>query len=226
MIGGFQSFSMLDYQDKLCAIVFTRGCNFRCPYCHNPELVNGCQLVTPYKNEEVLALLEKRKGKLDAVVITGGEPTLHPELPGFIKQIKAMGFFVKLDTNGTNPGMIYKLLEHGLIDYIAMDIKAPFDKYELLTGAKVDIEKIKTSVDLIRNANVDYEFRTTVVDFLLDSDDVKKIITSLQGVKRYIIQNFNPSQTLDDTIMKPFDATSVNLLREFGAQRFEEFMIR
>ncbi len=226
MIGGFQSFSMLDYQDKLCAIVFTRGCNFRCPYCHNPELVSGCRLVDPYKKEDILATLHKRRGKLDAVVITGGEPTLHLELPGFIREIKAMGFLVKLDTNGTNPGMIFKLLEHRLIDYIAMDIKAPLHKYELLTGAKVDIDKIAMSIDLIRNSDIDYEFRTTVVDMLLDSDDVKEIIAMLRGVKRYIIQNFNPTQTLDDTIMKPFDESSVQLLRDYGSSYFEEFMIR
>ncbi len=226
MIGGFQSFSMLDYQDKLCAIVFTRGCNFRCPYCHNPELVNGCRLVDPFKKDDVLAKLEKRKGKLDAVVITGGEPTLHPELPGFIRDIKAMGFLVKLDTNGTNPGMIYKLIEHKLVDYFAMDIKAPFNKYDLLTGASVDIDKIASSIDLIRHSGVDYEFRTTVVDTLLDSNDVKEIITMLKGVKRYIIQNFNPTNTLDDTIMKPFSENSVNHLREYGITQFEEFMIR
>ncbi len=226
MIGGFQSFSMLDYQDKLCAIVFTRGCNFRCPYCHNPELVHGCRLVDPFKKEDVLARLAKRKGKLDAVVITGGEPTLHPELPGFIREIKAMGFLVKLDTNGTNPGMIFKLLEHRLVDYIAMDIKAPFNKYDLLTGAKADIEKIAMSIDLIRNSDIDYEFRTTVVDTLLDSNDVKEIIVMLKGVKRYIIQNFNPTETLDDTIMKPFDESSVQLLRDYGSSYFEEFKIR
>lgn len=200
VIGGLQKSSLLDFPDKISAIVFTRGCNFRCGYCHNPEL---CTLT----NEPVLTVpaffefLMTRKGKLDGVVITGGEPTLHKDLPKFIQNIKQMGFAAKLDTNGTNPIMLEQLLNANLLDYVAMDIKAPLDKYIPVTDTKNDIQKIEESIKIIMNSNVDYEFRTTVVRSQLTKDDFRKIGELISGAKRYYLQKFQASKTLDESFM-------------------------
>ncbi|HEC86320.1 MAG TPA: anaerobic ribonucleoside-triphosphate reductase activating protein, partial [Thermoplasmatales archaeon] len=138
IIGGFQRFSLIDYPGKICAIIFTQGCNFRCPYCHNPELVNPKLFQEPIDENDIFRFLEMRKGKLDAVEITGGEPTLQPDLIEFMRKIKAMGFLIKLDTNGTNPEVVEKIIKNKLVDYIAMDVKAPLEKYEKVVRAKVD----------------------------------------------------------------------------------------
>lgn len=156
LIGGLQKSSLIDYPGKIAAVIFTQGCNFRCPYCHNPELVNGERGTINGKCHEmaVLEFLKKRIGKLDGVVITGGEPTLHNNLPEFIKQIKNLGFAIKLDTNGTNPEMLKQLIDEKLIDYVAMDIKAPLDKYSEIVCTKVDTDKILKSIGILKNSNI------------------------------------------------------------------------
>lgn len=197
IIGGLQKSSLIDYPEKISAIIFTQGCNFRCPYCHNPELVNG-------KGEtanEIFEFLTSRIGKLDGVVITGGEPTLHKDLPNFIRQIKDMGFAVKLDTNGTNPLMLEKLIQEKLIDYVAMDIKAPIHKYFEVTCTKVNTDNILKSIEILKNSDIDYEFRTTVVKSQLTLDDFEKISELIKGAKKYYLQKFVPSKTLDETFM-------------------------
>ncbi len=195
LIGGFQKFSLIDYPGKICAIIFTQGCNFRCPYCHNPELVNVTE--KPLDVWEILSFLETRKGKLDAVEITGGEPTLHKDLIDFIRKIKDMGFLLKLDSNGTNPNVLRALLNEGLVDYIAMDVKAPLEKYKDVVRANVDISKIKESIDLIKNNAPDYEFRTTIVKSLLSKGDIEEIAKTIEGSKIYVLQKFISSKTLD-----------------------------
>lgn len=135
-IGGLQKFSLLDYPGKISAVVFTQGCNFRCPYCHNPELVDPARYQECLPEEEIFSFLETRRGKLEAVTVTGGEPTLQKSLAPFLRRIKDMGFLVKLDTNGSRPDVLEELLRQKLIDYIAMDIKAPLEKYEAVTGWK------------------------------------------------------------------------------------------
>jgi len=197
IIGGFQKFSLIDYPGKICAIVFTQGCNFRCPYCHNPELVDPKLFLPPIPEEEIFSFLEKRRGKLDAVEITGGEPTLHSDLLEFIGKIKNMGFLVKLDSNGTNPDVIEKAIRNKLVDYLAMDVKAPLDKYRETTGVDVDVDKIKRNIELIMNSGVDYEFRTTIVKSLLSREDILKIGELIKGAKLYILQKFVPSKTLN-----------------------------
>ena len=197
IIGGLQKTSLLDFPEKISAIVFTQGCNFRCGYCHNPELC--C-----FSKKPVITIpaffdfLKKRQGKLDGVVITGGEPSLHSDLPEFIKKIKNLGFAVKLDTNGTNPCMLETLIRNNLIDYIAMDIKAPLEKYDKITCVKIDISVIKQSIDLIMKSDTDYEFRTTVVRTQLDLYDFEKIGEMLKGAKRYYLQKFISSKVLDE----------------------------
>ena len=206
LIGGLQKTSLIDFPNKISAVIFTQGCNFRCPYCHNPELINGKWKIENGKchDKSVLEFLKKRVGKLDGVVITGGEPTLHADLPEFIKQIKDMGFAVKLDTNGTNPEMLQQLINEKLIDYVAMDIKAPIDKYSDLVCAKVDTEDILNSMEILKNSNIDYEFRTTVVKSQLSHADFEKIgalLKVINGTPKYYLQRFLPTKILDESFL-------------------------
>jgi len=188
-IAGVQKTTLLDYPSKVAAIVFTQGCNFRCGYCHNPELLEQNKN-TKILLDSFISFLKTRQGKLDGVVITGGEPTLQPELYDFILKIKELNFCVKLDTNGTNPEIINKLLLNNLLDYIAMDIKAPLDKYRQITSVKVNLDNIKKSINLILNSKIDYEFRTTVVKSQLSFEDFEKIGQMINGAKTYILQKF------------------------------------
>ena len=200
-IGGFQKFSLIDYPGKICAIVFTQGCNFRCPYCHNPELVKPSLFGKTIPEEEIFSFLEKRKGKLDAVEITGGEPTLQKDLVDFIQRIKEIGYLVKLDTNGSNPEMLEIIINHGLVDYIAMDIKAPLEKYKEVIHSVINPEKIKRSIRTIMSSNIKYEFRTTVVKSQLSKEDIINIGKLIEGAELYILQKFIPSKTLDPNFL-------------------------
>ncbi len=198
-IGGVQRFSLIDYPGKICAVVFTQGCNFRCSYCQNPELVEPglFSLREPVPEEEVFAFLERRRGKLDAVVVTGGEPTLQPDLTDFVRRVKELGFLVKLDTNGSKPVALKKVVEEEQIDYIAMDVKAPLERYREVTNSGVDPAKIKQSIGLIMNSRVDYEFRTTVVKSQLDKRDISEIGRLVRGSKRFVLQRFVPGKVLN-----------------------------
>lgn len=196
-ICGFQKFSLLDYPGKISAIVFTGGCNFRCPYCHNPELVRPKSFKTAISEKSFFKFLKSRQGQLDAVVITGGEPTLQKDLLDFIKQIKKLNFLVKLDTNGSYPEVLKKILEANLVDYFAMDIKSPLEKYKNIVGNAGDVEKIIKSIKLIKEQNKNYEFRTTIVKPLLSMQDVIKISQEIKGAKKYVLQKFIASKTLD-----------------------------
>lgn len=204
LIGGLQKSSLIDYPEKISAVIFTQGCNFRCPYCHNPELIEQ-NPNTVIDESEVIKFLTTRIGKLDGVVITGGEPTLNKDLPEFIKKIKDLGFAIKLDTNGTNPKMLEKLIQEKLIDYFAMDIKAPLDKYSEVTCSKVNTDDILKSIEILKNSqichNFDYEFRTTVVKSQLMLEDFEKISDLIKGTKKYYLQKFVPSKTLNSTFM-------------------------
>ena len=175
IINGLQKSTLIDFPKKIASIVFSQGCNFRCGYCHNPELLSLNIPKTQISTEEVLSFLKTRKGKLDGVVVTGGEPTLQSGLYNFIKEIKAMGFLVKLDSNGSNPKILEKLINDNLLDYIAMDIKAPLEKYSEITNVKVNTDNIQKSINLIMNSDVDYEFRTTVIKSQLSFDDFENI---------------------------------------------------
>lgn len=199
-IGGLQKSSLIDYPGKISAIIFTQGCNFACPYCHNPEL-GANEISTSYQAASIIEFLHSRKGKLDAVVITGGEPTLHTGLPEFIKKIKNLGFLVKLDTNGTNPKMLEQLISEKLIDYVAMDIKAPIEKYSDIVCSKVKTDNILKCIEILKNSKVDYEFRTTVVKSQLSRSDFFKIAALIQDAPRYYLQRFFPTKTLDESFL-------------------------
>jgi pyruvate formate lyase activating enzyme len=196
VFGGLQKSSLIDYPEKISAIIFTQGCNFRCPYCHNPELIEGKGEPT-YTSDFLLNFLQTRQGKLDGVVITGGEPTLHKDLPDFIKQVKELGFYVKLDTNGTNPEMLKQLIGEDLIDYVAMDIKAPIEKYEDIVCAQIDKNNVQKSIEILKTSKIDYEFRTTVVKSQLTRDGFIEIGELIKGCDKYYLQKFVPTKTLN-----------------------------
>ena len=202
IIGGIQKTSLVDFPQKVAAVVFTQGCNFRCGYCHNPSLVLNKKHLDNYKTEDFLEFLKTRLSKLDGVVISGGEPTLQSDLYDFIKEIKQMKFNVKLDTNGTNPDVVEKLFNDNLLDYVAMDIKSPIEKYDLITCAKTNKDNILKSINLIKNSQVDYEFRTTVIKSQLSFEDFEKIGEMIRGAKRYYLQKFVPSNILDQNLIK------------------------
>jgi pyruvate formate lyase activating enzyme len=198
LIGGIQKMTLIDYPGKIAATVFSVGCNFRCHFCHNPELV----LVDPkvensiLHEDEVLSFLMSRKNLLEAVCLTGGEMTMQKDLPEFIKKIKAMGFFVKLDTNGTNPEMLKRLLKEKLLDYIAMDIKAPWPKYESVVNRKIDLEKLKKSVKIIIASGLPHEFRSTVLPRLHSVKDIMDMAKQVSGADAYFLQQFKPAPRL------------------------------
>lgn len=202
IIGGLQKFSMIDYPGKLAAIVFTSGCNFRCGYCHNPELVLPEKFNPNLDQDKILGFFKTRVGKLDAISITGGEPTLYSDLPQFMKQIKDLGFLVKLDTNGTNPKMLKEIIDSKLVDYIAMDIKAPLEKYEEVIVAKIDLENIKKSIKIIMDSKIQYEFRTTIVKSQLSVNDILEIGKLIKGAQIYFLQKFVASKANDERFLK------------------------
>ena len=196
-IGGLQKVSLIDYPGRICAIIFTQGCNFRCPYCHNPELVDPQRFGPVFSEDEVLSFLEKRIGKLDAVSITGGEPTLQHDIGGFIESVRGMGYSVKMDTNGSFPDVIETLTKKNLIDFLAMDVKGPLEKYSQVAGVDVDVKNIQRSLSLIIDSGLEYEFRTTVVRSLLDLGDLLSIAKLLKNAKSYVLQGFVPVKTLN-----------------------------
>ncbi|ACN13598.1 PflA [Desulforapulum autotrophicum HRM2] len=189
-IGGFQKNSMIDFPGLVASVVFTTGCNFVCPYCHNPDLVDQAKSreIKPIGKEEIFAFLNKRQGLIDGVVITGGEPTLQPDLAQFIRDIKALGFRVKLDTNGSRPEIIKSLLEKGLVDYIAMDIKSNLDGYYLAAGRRFDVKTVSAAIKIIMAQAPAYEFRTTCVKPLIDQQKMEDIGAMIKGAKHYFLQ--------------------------------------
>ncbi len=200
-IGGFQKFSLADFPGRISSIIFTLGCGFRCPFCHNPELVDPARAPAEIPLETVLAFLDSRKGMVDGVVVTGGEPTLHTDLPDLLGKLKQRGFAVKLDTNGTNPAMLEKLASEGLVDYIAMDIKAPLAAYDRVVRAAVDTESIRRSIDIVLAAGLAYELRTTYVESLLSVEDMLGIVPLVRGCARYVLQRFQPTKSLDAAML-------------------------
>ena len=195
MIGGLQKVTLLDFPGKVACTVFLTGCNLRCPYCHNPELVLPQDSKKYISEGELFKFLVSRKGKLDGVCITAGEPTVHPELPFLIRRIRDMGFLIKLDSNGTLPEMLEHLLREELLDYVAMDIKNAPSRYAETCGADV-IEQVKKSAALLKNGNIDYEFRTTVCHPFHSPKCMEEIGRWLRNTKRYYIQPFVDSGNL------------------------------
>ena len=196
-IGGIQKTSLLDYPELISAIIWTVGCNFRCPFCYNKDIVLGNVQLIP--EEEVFYFLEKRRGMLEGLVITGGEPLLQEDISDFCEKVKKISYLIKIDTNGMYPEKLRELIDKRLINYVAMDIKAPKNKYDKLTNVKVNIKKIEESIKILQNSKIDYEFRTTFVPELLTKKDIIEIAKWLNGSKKFYLQQFKSNPPLVST---------------------------
>jgi pyruvate formate lyase activating enzyme len=228
IIGGLEKLTLLDFPDNLATIVFTQNCNFRCHYCYNPMLVwprtesllpdgkNNKKDHPLIKEEDLFLFLKERKGKIDGVVISGGEPTLHSDLPQFIQKIRDLGYLVKLDTNGTNPVMLASLIKDKLLDYIAMDIKAPLEKYEQTVGVKLNLENLQKSVKMILSSPVAYEFRSTLVPKLHGEEDIKKMGELIKGADLWYLQKFKPDADLINPEFKKLPTFKDQELKELA----------
>ena len=214
--------SLQDFPGEIACIVYIAGCNFRCFYCHNPELVNPEQIkkLKDISEEEFFSFLDEKKEKLTGVVITGGEPCLYDKLYGFIKKIKEKGYKVKLDTNGTNPELLKKLIDGNLLDYIAMDIKASWKNYGKIVGVKADIEKIKKSIEIIKKLP-EYEFRTTVVpEIVEDFEEISEI-----GGKRFVLQQLRKEKMLKEYKGEPVKLEKMREIKKILEKGFDEVKI-
>lgn len=212
-IHGFNKTTLLDYPGHLASTIFLGGCNFRCPFCHNASLVLAPANQPTIPEEEIFNTLAKRKGVLEGVCITGGEPTIYPGLTKFINRIKDMGLLVKLDTNGNNPEIIHDLITSNSIDYVAMDIKNSKEKYALSSGLNsFDVSRISESISILLSSTIDYEFRTTVVKELHTKEDLLSIGSWIQGAKEYYLQPYKDS---GDIICSGFSSYTKAELNEF-----------
>ncbi|MEN6387272.1 MAG: anaerobic ribonucleoside-triphosphate reductase activating protein [Candidatus Cryosericum sp.] len=216
ILAHYEPLSLNDFPRRLATTVFTVGCNFACPYCHNPELVNVTIDTPRLAEESFFAFLERRRDKLSGVCITGGEPTLQADLPRFIDRIRSLGFAVKLDTNGSNPDMLRFLLEQGSVAYVAMDVKAPPSRYGEVTRNAEAFPLVKTSIQLLADFNVASEFRTTVLPLLFNEADIEGIVAMLPSNSHYVIQNFVPTKTLDQKFLQArgFDIQDLEALAQ------------
>ena len=221
-IHGFQKMTMLDFPGKVACTAFTAGCNFRCPFCHNASLVTKINNEEIYSQEEIFDYLNKRKGVLDGICITGGEPLLYDGIVEFIKKARELGLLVKLDTNGSFPEKLKHLIDNGLVDYVAMDIKNSKEKYAETIGLKeYDLSNVEKSVALLLEGKVEYEFRTTIVAEYHTTQDIVAIGNWIKGAKRYFLQNFVDSGNL---IGSDMHAVSKDFMKELQieAAKFEE----
>ena len=238
-IGGLQKLTLIDYPGRLAAVVFLSGCNFRCPWCYSAELVlpGKIKLQPKISMEDFFNFLKERQKVLDGIVICGGEPTINEELPDFISKIKKLGYLVKLDTNGSNPKMLKRLISlplngSSLIDYIAMDIKAPIgvkDKYkQAIGGVKIDLDKIKKSIEIIKNSGLDYEFRMTVVPGVQTREDIIQAAKDISPAKKFYLQNFQAEKTIDPEFkkIKPYSREFLLEIQKIIPPFFEVCQIR
>ena len=225
-IWGLQKFSLIDYPGKIAWSIFLSGCDFRCRFCHNPELVFNEE--SNFSEKEVLDFLEKRKGKLEGVCITGGEPLINNDLIEFLKKIKNLGYEIKIDTNGSNSELLKKIIEDKLVDYIALDIKADKDNYNKISGVNIDITKIEKSLNLIINSGIDYEVRTTAVRNYNNLEKIGEWLNNFK-IKKYVIQNFVIRDKLIDNNfkeIKQYSEEELNEIKDSIKKYYEKVEIR
>jgi pyruvate formate lyase activating enzyme len=229
-IGGLQKLTLIDFPGRIAATVFVIGCNFKCPWCYSSELVLTEKIKKQPKilEKEFLEFLKERKKLLEGLVLCGGEPSINKKLPVLIKKIKKLGYLVKLDTNGSNPKMLKKLIKTKLIDYVAMDMKLPKERYPEIFGKRVKIEDIEESIKILKEGKVDYEFRTTVVPTVLNKEDILKIAKWIRGAKRYYLQNFRPEKTIDPEFekIKPYPQEYLLEIQKAISPFFEVCQVR
>lgn len=221
---GIEKMSLVDFDGKIACTLFTGGCNYRCPFCHNSPLINEQPLLDL---NEIITYLEKRKRMLDAVVISGGEPTLHKDLPVILKVIKELGYVIKLDTNGTNPQMLKELIDNKLIDYVAMDIKGSLNIYHLITGVKNPLlDNIKESINILKQSNIDFEFRTTLVKEYHDLKTINEMKELLKGTKKLFLQKFVLRETCLDQSLNEIDILTATKYKEILEKSVENVYLR
>ena len=224
---GFQKLTLLDYPGHVACTLFTAGCNFRCPFCHNASLVTHISDSEHYSEEFVLDYLSKRKGIIDGVCITGGEPLLHDGLEDFIKKVKNMDYLVKLDTNGYLPDRLISLVNNGLVDYVAMDIKNSKEKYVLSAGIdSLDITQIEKSVSFLLENHVEYEFRTTVVNELHTLQDIESAAEWISGAQKYFLQSFTDSGDLICDNLSAVETQTIKMMQEVASKYVKNVEIR
>ncbi len=223
-IAGLQKLTLLDFPNKVASIIFTQGCNLRCPYCHNSGLIpfDSDDLIS---EEEVFSYLKKRKGVIDGLVISGGEPTVQSDLIFFIKRVKDLGLQVKLDTNGCNPDVLKKIIDENLVDYIAMDIKNTITKYKDVAGVNVQADKLKKSIELIKNSSIDHEFRTTIIKNIHDIKTISEICSYVDGDKMFL-QNFVKSENVLGKHLEPFSKEELIQINKEMKGKFPNVKIR
>jgi pyruvate formate lyase activating enzyme len=227
-IGGWVRTSLIDYPGRIATVVFTGGCDFRCPYCQNSELVLHPGSLPTIDPAEVFQLLSQRRGLIDGVVITGGEPTLQDGLGDFLRKAKDLGLAIKLDTNGYRPQVLRELLEGGTLDYVAMDVKASPAKYSLAAGVPVDVRRVEESVRFILSSGIGHEFRTTVVPGIVAPEDVEEMVRLIAGAGKYILQQFRPQGTLDPRFREiaPYPAQTLLEMAQAAERWVEEVEVR
>ena len=227
VFGGMQKLTLLDYPGKVACTLFTKGCNFYCPFCHNAFLVDLDGREESISAEYVLDYLKKRKGILDGVCITGGEPLIHKELRSFIKSVKDLGYSVKLDTNGSFPKKLKELIEEGLIDYVAMDVKNCLSKYYITSGCdNLNISDIEESIKFLMEEKVDYEFRTTVAAELHTPQDIDELTQYIVGAKKYFLQNFVDSGNILKENLHPVDEETLKIMENTAKKHIKTACIR
>lgn len=224
MIKGFLPVSFIDWKGRLSSVIFFGGCNFRCPFCHNRDLVINFRDLPSIPLRSILNHLEEYKRWIDSIVLTGGEPTLHRNLLRILKDLKKRGFHLKLDTNGSNPDLLKIAIEENLIDYVAMDIKGPLDKYERFAGVEVEREKIEKSIEILVQSKIEHEFRMTIVPFLHKEEDIYEVALLLKDKGIFVLQNFRPVNTLNPSFssIKPFSEEKLEELKEKIEKRIKE----
>lgn len=225
-INGMQKLTLLDYPGNVACLIFTQGCNFRCPFCHNSGLLdmnNNCEKID---EKEVFKYLEKRRGLLDGVCISGGEPLLQKDIVDFIRKVKDLGYKVKLDTNGSSPKKLKQLIEDGLIDYVAMDIKNDFLNYDKTAGMCTNIDNIKKSIEIIENSNIEYEFRTTIVKQFHDVGRLEKIIQYIGPNARYYIQNYQDCSSVLQRGLNGFDNEELLNIKNTLGVKYPNLVVR
>ena len=223
-IAGVQKVTLLDYPGKVACEIFTQGCNFECPFCQNSSLIPITN-TGEFSEEEIFEYLVLRKKILDGVVITGGEPTVQKDLKGFIKKIKDLGLLVKLDTNGGNPKVLQELIDEDLVDYVAMDIKNIFNKYNITAGKKINLDNIKKSIEILKASKIDYEFRTTIIKEMHSLDDIVSIC-KLVGNAKYYLQNFEDSENVIDHSLHGFSREELLFIDKYLKDVFPNVEIR
>ena len=224
-IEGFQKLTLQDFPNNMACIIFTKGCNFECPFCHNSSLVINKNEDNLIDESKIFEYLEKRRGILDGVVISGGEPLVQKDIKEFIKKVRWLKYKIKLDTNGFNYELLKELIDEKLVDYVAMDIKNSFDKYNLTIGKNLKIDNVIKSIELLKHSNIDFEFRTTIVKEFHDIDDIRSILKVVDGNK-YFVQNFEDSGSVIKDGLHSFTIEELKSMNDILSKEFTNFKFR